>query len=248
MQVWTWLFFLSFVSHPLEDPFIEGIRESEQRVTLQKDEDLSQKNRPFKKKLTRLGLDVLFIGGVTTGVVFARENIQEAIRESGAFENVIDNFRNPVLRIKKGTRLDDDPFLINYVAHPLAYAGMGLYLKERGYRDWTALLFTQIHNIAWEFAIEGSAFPPSGKDLVTDYSASIAGIFVLDRVSRYGEKKLSTENRRFYHYLFYYLNPFNVLDDKLLKKPATQVSRIPKWIKPGIFLTPEWLVLPHEHN
>ncbi len=237
--MWAWLFFLNFVYHPLEDPSIKGIRESGWHVTLQRDEELSQKPRPFKKKLARLGLDVLFIGGVTTGAVFARENIQKAIRESGAFENIVDNFRNPVPRIKKGTRLDNDPFLINYVAHPLAYAGMSLYLKERGYRDWTALLFTQIHNIAWEFAIEGSAFPPSGKDLVMDYSASIVGIFVLDRVSRYGEKKLSTENRRFYHHLFYYMNPFNVLDDKLLKKPATRVSRTPKWIRLEIFLTPE---------
>jgi len=215
MERWIWLGVLSFMVRLLAIPPSAPADES---PTTQPGPNVPSKNRPLKEKLDRWSLDILVIGNATTTVLLTRENIREAIRTSGSFGNIADNFGNPISSVREGTREDRDPFVINYVAHPLSYAGMGLYLKERGYRDWSALLFTQIHNITWEFAVEGSAFPPSGKDLLSDLSGALVGIFLLDRVSRYGEKKLEAPDKKFYHHFFYWMNPFNVLDDKLLKK------------------------------
>jgi hypothetical protein len=109
------------------------------------------------------------------------------------------------------------------VAHPLSYAGMGLYLKERGYSDWSAFTFTQVHNIIWEYVIEGSFVPPSGKDIITNFTSGGISIFIMDRLSRYGEKHL---DRRWYYHILYWLNPFNPINDKFFKKGVSTAFNI----------------------
>lgn len=167
------------------------------------------------KKGKRLLVDISIIGAMTMSVALLKSDIREGILERGSLDNIIENFKDPYNKAKEGARIDDDSFILNYVAHPLSYTGMGLYLKERGYSDWSALTFTQVHNIIWEYVIEGSFVPPSGKDLITNLTSSGISIFVMDRLSRYGEKHI---DKRWYYHILYWLNPFNPINDKFFKK------------------------------
>ncbi len=112
-------------------------------------------------------------------VALGKPDIRRAIFEEGRFSNVVENFAHPIRQVRAGTRLDDNPFLVNYVAHPGLFALEGLLLKRRSYSDRAAFLFTQVHSIVWEFVIEGCAFEPSGKDLLADAAGAALGIWVI---------------------------------------------------------------------
>ncbi|MBI4482768.1 MAG: DUF3943 domain-containing protein [Acidobacteria bacterium] len=165
----------------------------------------------------RFGVDLLVVGGATTAAALGIANVRHAILDRGSWGHVGRNISHPIQQVRLGTRRDTDPFAINFVAHPLSYAGMGLYLKERGYRDWNAFLFTQAHSYVWEFMIEGSGVPPSGKDLLSNLAASSVAIFALDRISRYGERQLGEPSHAWYHHLLHWTNPLNPLHDLLRK-------------------------------
>jgi len=131
-----------------------------------------------------LATDLGVIGGLTALVTVLNPDVRTGILQEGSLGRVADNFRSPVRRALEGGREDDDHFVHNRISHPLSWGGMGYYLRERGYSRVDALLFTQAHSVVWEYVIEGSFQKPSGKDLVTNFTSSLAAIFLLhDRLA-----------------------------------------------------------------
>jgi hypothetical protein len=128
--------------------------------------------------------DAALATAATAAVAFGKPDIRRAILRDGRLDNVVDNFAHPIARVREGTRRDVDRFWINYVAHPLSFAAEGVYLRQRGYSRRDAFVFTQVHSVAWEFMVEGCAFPPSGKDLVNDALGAAAGIWIFDPLLR----------------------------------------------------------------
>jgi hypothetical protein len=109
-----------------------------------------------------------------------KPDIRRAILHDGRLSNVIENFAHPVAQVRAGTRRDTDPFWVNGIAHPASFGLEALYLRRHGYSRGAAFLFTQVHSVVWEFAIEGCAFEPSGKDLAADAAGAAAAIWLID--------------------------------------------------------------------
>jgi len=128
--------------------------------------------------------DAAFAAGASAAVALGKPDIRRALLHDARFGNVIDNFTDPIGRVRTGTRRDTDPFWVNGIAHPLSFAAEALYLKRRGYGNGAAFLFTQAHSVIWEFAVEGCAFEPSGKDLLTDAAGAAAAIWVVHPLTR----------------------------------------------------------------
>jgi hypothetical protein len=130
-------------------------------------------------KRPKLLVDVALAAGASAAIAMGKPDIRDAIFEDARFSNVFENFAHPVRQVRIGTERDSDPFWVNNVAHPGLFALEGFWLKHRGYSDRSAFLFTQVHSIVWEFVIEGSAFEPSGKDLIADAAGAALGIWVI---------------------------------------------------------------------
>jgi hypothetical protein len=124
-------------------------------------------------------VDVAIATGVSAAIALGKPDIRRALFDDARFSNVLDNFANPVEQVRIGTQRDTDPFWVNNVAHPGLFALEGWWLRHRGYGPGHAFLFTQVHSVVWEFAIEGSAFEPSGKDLIADAAGAALGIWVI---------------------------------------------------------------------
>ena len=127
----------------------------------------------------RLIIDVGLAAGVSAIVAMGKADIRRSIFEDGSFSNIAENFAHPVRQVRIGTDRDSDPFWVNNLAHPGLFAIEGFWLKHRGYGSGKAFLFTQVHSVVWEFAVEGSAFEPSGKDLIADAAGAALGIWVI---------------------------------------------------------------------
>jgi hypothetical protein len=166
--------------------------------------------RPEKK--VRPLLDIAMISAVTVVYVLAIDDTRQRIFREASIEKVWENIIDPVQSAVQGGKMDHNSFWINYVGHPLSFACLGLYLKERGYSNGGALLFSQTVNVIWEYAIEGSLWKPSAKDLVTDLCGSLAAIFVLAPLSDLGEKRIAAGDRKLGNYFLYYLNPFKKIN------------------------------------
>lgn len=123
--------------------------------------------------------DAALAAGGSIAVAMIKPDIRRAILHDGSFRNVGHNFTHPLSAVRDGTRRDTDPFLINYVAHPAAFGAEALFLKHEGYSNGGAFLFTQVHSVAWEFVVEGCAFPPSGKDLLSDAAGAAVAIWLV---------------------------------------------------------------------
>lgn len=120
--------------------------------------------------------DILVVGSATGVVTVLNPAVRHGFFVEGSAGNIVQNVRSPIRRAVEGGREDTDTFLTNYVAHPVSWGLMGFYLKQRGYSDWSALVFTQLHSMVWEYAIEGRYLKPSGKDLLTNLAG--AGIAI----------------------------------------------------------------------
>lgn len=160
----------------------------------------------------RLWQDVAIVSAATCVYVLVLPDTRRRIFHEATLSRVWQNFKDPIGSAIEGGKSDHNSFWINYVGHPLSFAGLGLYLKERGYSNGGALLFSQAVNIVWEYVIEGSMWLPSGKDLLTDLCGSLAAIYVLAPLSDSGEKKIAAGDRRWGNYLLYYLNPFKKIN------------------------------------
>lgn len=128
----------------------------------------------------RILTDAVRLAGVTTVWAAISPNVRGSILDSGSVGNIVANFRSPIRRAIEGGRADHDLFTTNYVAHPLSWAVIGLYLRGRGYSRPGAFLFSQLHSMAWEYVVEGSYMKPSGKDLITNAVGAATAIYWLD--------------------------------------------------------------------
>jgi hypothetical protein len=155
----------------------------------------------------RLILDIAVAAAGSAAVVLATPDIRGPLSRDARLSNVIENFASPVRQVRRGTRRDSDPFLVNYVAHPGLYALEALYLKRRGYGDGAAFLFTQVHSVLWEFAIEGAAFEPSGKDLLSDAAGAAAGIWLLRPVAARARERLREGRGGLHDHALKWLDP-----------------------------------------
>ncbi len=184
--------------------------------------------RAEKKKIDLLQ-DVAIVSAVTCVYVLVLPSTRRRIFHEASIEKVWQNFMDPIRRAIQGGKNDHNSFWINYVGHPLSFACLGLYLKERGYSNGGALLFSQTLNIAWEYVIEGSMWLPSGKDLISDFCGSLAAVYVLAPLSDRGEKMIAAGDRRWGNYFLYYLNPFKKINRLLFgtKKNGARLYMFP---------------------
>jgi len=164
-----------------------------------------------REKIT-LWQDVAIVSAATCVYVLVLPDTRRRIFHEASLERVWRNFQDPINSAIQGGKSDHNSFWVNYVGHPLSFACLGLYLKDRGYSNGGALLFSQTLNIVWEYVIEGSMWLPSGKDLLTDLCGSLAAIYVLDPLSDSGEKRIASGDRRWGNYFLYYLNPFKKIN------------------------------------
>ena len=169
---------------------------------------------PVKAEKRKINLlqDAAIVSAVTCAYVLVLSDTRRRIFHEASIEKVWRNFKDPINSAIQGGKSDHNSFWINYVGHPVSFAGLGLYLKERGYSNGGALLFSQTLNIVWEYVIEGSMWLPSGKDLITDLCGSLVAIYVLAPLSDSGEKKIAAGDRRWGNYFLYYLNPFKKIN------------------------------------
>lgn len=137
--------------------------------------DTTPDGAPHPTLATDLGL----IGGVTVAAALVNPDVRSGILSEGSLDHVLENFLDPIGRAVEGGREDRDHFVHNWVVHPLAWGGMGYYLRERGYSRLDAFLFTQAHSVLWEYVIEGSYKKPSGKDLLLNLAGGAAAVFLL---------------------------------------------------------------------
>jgi hypothetical protein len=165
-----------------------------------------------EKKKIHLLQDAAIVSAVTCVYVLVLADTRQRIFHEASIEKVWQNFKDPVQSAIEGGKMDHNSFWINYVGHPLSFACLGLYLKDRGYSNGGALLFSQTLNIVWEYVIEGSMWKPSGKDLITDLCGSLAAIYVLAPLSDSAENRIAAGDRRWGNYLLYFLNPFKKIN------------------------------------
>lgn len=156
----------------------------------------------------RLLTDIFVVGGVTASHSLAYGPVRRPLFGEASVGRVLHNLVDPLRRARQGWAEDDDPFSTNFIAHPVSWGAMGLYLKERGYSNGSALLFTQIHSLAWEYVIEGLYQKPSGLDLLTNFASASTAIFVFHAVAeRAGER----EAKGIHHRALAALNPLRPL-------------------------------------
>jgi len=167
--------------------------------------------RAEKKKINLLQ-DAAIVSAVTCVYVLVLSDTRRRIFHEASIKRVWQNLEDPINSAIQGGKMDHNSFWINHVAHPVSFAGLGLYLKERGYSNGGALLFSQTLNIVWEYVLEGSMWLPSGKDLINDLCGSLAAIYILAPLSDCGEKKIAGGDRRWGNYFLYYLNPFKKIN------------------------------------
>jgi hypothetical protein len=165
-----------------------------------------------EKKKINLLQDAAIVSAVTCIYILVLPSTRQRIFHEASIEKVWRNLKDPIHSAIQGGKNDHNSFWINYVGHPASFAGLGLYLKERGYSSGGALLFSQTLNFFWEYVIEGSMWLPSGKDLITDLCGSLAAIYILAPLSDNGEKKINSGDRRWGNYFLYYLNPFKKIN------------------------------------
>ncbi len=131
---------------------------------------------PRLQRLRNAGLLLFSFGtGFGNGVF---KNIES---RQAAKDNLVANLKNPIGRIKEGWSYDKDSFRTNFVEHPVIWFSYATYLKSKGASDKETLVVTQVANLLWEGAIEGTYVPPSGKDLVTDLVSSLAAIYLYNK-------------------------------------------------------------------
>jgi hypothetical protein len=160
----------------------------------------------------RLLTDVLVVG-TTTGVwSLLNPGVRSGILEHGSVRHIADNFRRPIRRAIEGAREDNDLVTTNYVAHPVSWGMLALYLKERGYSNASALAFTQAHSVLWEYVIEGAYMKPSGKDLIANVVGTTLALYVVHGVS---EGAAGRRDRSLHHHLLAWLNPFRPFRHRL---------------------------------
>lgn len=167
----------------------------------------------------RLFTDIAVVGGLTAFHSLAYPDVRRPLLSEGSFGNVLRNFASPIRRAREGWAEDDGSFATNFVAHPLSWGMMGLYLKERGYSNASALLFTQVHSIAWEYVVEGLYQKPSGLDMVTNLTSASTAIFVLHAVA---ERAARREEKGVHHRVLTALNPLRPF--RGLFRPASDGS------------------------
>ncbi len=160
----------------------------------------SEEAKPGPRLLT----DVMVVAAATATHSLAYPKVRERLRDRASWDMVWQNLKSPIRRAKEGGSGDVDPFVTNYVVHPLSWGMLGLYLKERGYSDVSALAFSQAHSFAWEYIIEGSYQKPSSKDLLTNAVSSAVAIYWLHDLS---ERAAGKEQKRAYHHVLAALNP-----------------------------------------
>jgi hypothetical protein len=164
------------------------------------------------KKEKDLLLDAAVIGAAVSAYVLIIPDTRRRIFREAEIKKVWRNFKYPFWSAREGGRRDHNGFWVNYVGHPLSYAALGLFLKERGYNNLEALAFTQAVNITWEYVIEGSMWLPSSKDLLSDLGGSLAAICILAPLSDLGEKRIAAGDRRWGNRLLCWLNPFKKIN------------------------------------
>jgi hypothetical protein len=164
------------------------------------------------KKEKNLLLDAAVIGAAVSAYVLIIPDTRRRIFREAEIKKVWRNFKYPFWSAREGGRRDHNGFWVNYVGHPLSFAALGLFLKERGYTNLEALAFTQAVNITWEYVIEGSMWLPSSKDLLSDLGGSLAAIYILAPLSDLGEKRIAAGDRRWGNRLLCWLNPFKKIN------------------------------------
>jgi hypothetical protein len=176
---------------------------------------------PSPEPWPRLLVDVAVAAAGSAFVVLVTPDIRGPLSREARLSNVVENFTSPIRQVGRGTRRDSDPFAVNYVAHPGLYALEALYLKRRGYSDGSAFLFTQVHSVLWEFAIEGAAFEPSGKDLLADAAGAAAGIWLMRPVAARARERLTQGRGGLHDHLLKWLDPVSAVAPERSRRPAT---------------------------
>jgi hypothetical protein len=159
----------------------------------------------------RLLTDIGVAAAGTLAVAALKPDIRRALARDASLANVLRNFADPVGQVRAGTRRDSDPFWVNGVAHPGLFALEALYLKRRGRSDLGAFVFTQAHSVLWEFAVEGAAFEPSGKDLLADAAGAAAGIWLLRPLAERSQRRLNQGRGRAWDHALRWLDPVSAL-------------------------------------
>jgi len=167
--------------------------------------------------------DVGVAAAGTLAVAALKPGIRDALAREARFGNVMRNFAHPVEQVCIGTRRDSDPFWVNGIAHPGLFALEALYLKRRGYTDAGAFAFTQTHSLLWEFAVEGSAIEPSGKDLVADAAGAALAIWVLRPTAQRSARRLAAGHGHWWDHALRWLDPVSALAPRR-NNPAVAVS------------------------
>jgi hypothetical protein len=170
-------------------------------------------------------MDLGVAAAATMAVATLKPDIRSALARGARFSNVWRNFTDPIEQVRNGTQRDSDPFWVNGVAHPGLFALEALYLKRRGYSDRGAFLFTQVHSVVWEFAVEGSAFEPSGKDLLADAAGAAAGIWLLRPVAERSARRLQEGRARVWDHALRWLDPISALAGR--RPPPVVVFPLP---------------------
>jgi len=155
----------------------------------------------------RIWKDIAVAGSATVAIAFLKPDLRRALLRDARLSNVAENFAHPIRQVRLGTRRDDDSFWVNGVAHPGLFALEALYLKRRRYGDGKAFLFTQVHSVVWEFVVEGSAFEPSGKDLVADAAGAATALWVLRPVAARAERRIADGRGRWWDGILRWLDP-----------------------------------------
>jgi hypothetical protein len=172
----------------------------------------------------RLFTDLVVVGGFTAFYTVANPSVRTGFFSQGSFGEVIANFRSPLRRAIEGAREDQDPFVTNYVAHPVSWAFLGLYLKERGHSGLSALLFSQAHSVVWEYVIEGKYQKPSGKDLITNLAGASFAIFAAHGLA---ERAAQREDKRLVDRLALLLNPLRPLRRAFAPGGSVELAAVP---------------------
>lgn len=167
-----------------------------------------ERNTSASDSTPGIAADVALLGGITLAYSLVHPNVRPGMLEEGSIGEVVANFRRPIRRALEGKAEDTDSFWTNNVAHPLSWAVVGMYLKERGYSSSSALLLSQLHSITWEYIIEGSYKKPSGRDLVANLAGSSLAILAVYELS---ERAARTSDKRLHHHILAALNPLRPL-------------------------------------
>ncbi len=172
----------------------------------------------------RLTTDLLAVGGVTAFYTVAHPSVRQGFWVEGSFGQVAGHFKSPIRRLIEGGREDQDPFGTNFVAHPMTWGLLGLYLKERGYSNASALVFTQAHSIVWEYVIEGTYQKPSSKDAVTNLVGASLAIFAFHGLA---ERAAQREDKRLIDRFALLLNPLRPFRTVFAGDNSVSLSAMP---------------------